>query len=64
MSDAPFVQIYPLPATIDPQIVAGMARAHDLRVVKIGAWVITVEGREGDHTAFADRLEQLRRLCR
>jgi hypothetical protein len=64
MSDAPFVQAYPLPATIEPQIVAGMAHAHELRVVKQTAASIVVEGREDDLATFADRLAQLRRLCR
>jgi hypothetical protein len=63
---APFVQTHPLPANIDPQIITGMAHAHELRVIKIRTWVITLEGR-GPPTqvpAFADRLEQLHRLCR
>ena len=64
MSDAPFVQAYPLPPTLEPQIVAGMARAYELRVVKQTPASITVEGREEELTAFADRLEQLARLCR
>jgi hypothetical protein len=64
MSDALPTQTYPLRPNIDPQIVAGMARTLGLRVVKIGAWTITLEGREDDLAAFADRLEQLRRLCR
>ncbi len=62
--DAPFVQTHPLPANIDPQIITGMAHAHELRVIKIRTWVITVEGHEDDLAAFADRLEQLSRLCR
>ena len=44
MSDAPFVQAYQLPATIDPQIVAGMARAYELRVIKQTPASIIVEG--------------------
>lgn len=60
--DAPFVQTHPLPANIDPQIITGMAHAHELRVVKIRTWVITLEGREADQSAFADRLEQLTQL--
>ena len=64
MSDAPFVLAYQLPATIDPQIVAGMARAYELRVVKQTPASIIVEGREEELAAFADRLEQLARLCR
>ena len=43
---APFVQAYPLPATLEPQIVAGIARAFELRVVKQTPASITVEGRE------------------
>jgi hypothetical protein len=44
-----------------------MARAHGLRVLELAdtaITAITVEGREDDLAAFADRLEQLRRLCR
>ena len=56
--DAPFVQTHPLPANIDPEIITGMAHAHELRVVKIRTWVITLEGREADQSALADRLVQ------
>jgi hypothetical protein len=62
--DAPFVQAYKLPPTLEPQIVAGMARAYELRVVKQTGAAIIVEGCEDDLVAFADRLEQLSRLCR
>ncbi len=64
MSDAPLVQTHPRPAPIEPQIVAAMARAYELRVVEQTAALIVVEGREEELTAFAARLEQLTRLCR
>ncbi len=35
-----------------------------MRVVELSETTITVKGREDDLTAFADRLAQLRRLCR
>jgi hypothetical protein len=41
-----------------------MARAYELRIVKQTGAAIIVEGREDDLAAFADRLEQLSRLCR
>ena len=62
--DDPLAQTHPLPANIDLQIITGMAHAHELRVVKIWAGAITVEGREADLAAFANRLALLRRLCR
>ena len=44
-----------------PYAVAG---GFELRVVKQTGAAIIVEGREDDLAAFADRLEQLSRLCR
>ena len=41
-----------------------MAAAHHLRVVELSETTITFKGREDDLAAFADRLAQLRRLCR
>ena len=41
-----------------------MARARELHAVELKPTAITVEGREEDLTALANRLEQLRRLCR
>jgi hypothetical protein len=41
-----------------------MARAYELRVIKQTPASIIVEGREEELAAFADRLEQLARLCR
>jgi hypothetical protein len=60
-------QSYPLPPAIGTQAFARMAAAHDLRVVELAdtaITAITVEGRADDLAAFADRLEQLTRLCR
>jgi hypothetical protein len=67
MSDAPLVQTYPLPPGIGTQAFARMAAAYDLHVLELAdtaITAITVEGREDDLAAFADRLAQLRRLCR
>jgi hypothetical protein len=44
-----------------------MATAYGLHVVELAytaITAITVEGHEDDLVAFADRLAQLRRLCR
>ena len=41
-----------------------VASGYELRVVKQTGAAIIVEGREDDLAAFADRLEQLSRLCR
>ena len=58
-------QTYKLPHDPDVQhIAARMAAACHLRVVEQTPTRITVEGREADQTVFADRLEQLLRLCR
>jgi hypothetical protein len=65
ISEAPLVQTYPLPPGIGTQAFARMAAAYDLHVLADTALTaITVEGREDDLAAFADRLAQLRRLCR
>ena len=41
-----------------------MAATHDLHVVDLSETTTTVEGREDALEAFADRLEQMLRLCR
>jgi hypothetical protein len=58
------VQTYPLPQVIGTAPFTRMATAYGLRVVKLGKRTIAVEGHEDDLAAFADRLAQLRRLCR
>jgi hypothetical protein len=67
LSDAPPTsrQTFPLPPGTAP--FARMAAAYNLTVVDLAdtaITVVTVEGREDDLAAFADRLEQLTRLCR
>jgi hypothetical protein len=57
-------QTYPLPQSIGTKPFTQMAAAHHLRVVELSETTITVEGREDDLAAFAERLEQLQRLCR
>ena len=61
LSDAPQIRITcELPATIGPQTVTEMAQACQLRVVGRTPTRLS----EDDLEAFADRLEQLLRLCR
>ena len=69
LSDAPQTsrQTYPLPAGVGSQAFASMAVGYGLRVVELAdtaITAITVEGRADALEAFADRLAQLRRLCR
>ena len=54
----------PAAGSLEPQIVAGMAWATSSVSSSRRRVAITVEGREDDLAAFADRLEQLARLCR
>jgi hypothetical protein len=57
-------QTYPLPQGIGTQAFAEMAVGYGLRVVELADTAITsitVEGREDNLAAFADRLAQLRR---
>ena len=58
------VQTYPLPPGIGTAPFTRMAAGYSLHVVELGERTITVEGCEDDLAAFADRLAQLRRLCR
>ena len=62
--DTPLTQTYPLPAGVGSHAFASMAVGYGLRVVELADTAITVEGHEDDLAAFADRLEQLSRLCR
>ena len=67
ISDTPLTQTYPLPAGVGSHAFASMAVGYGLRVVELAdtaITAITVEGREADLAACADRLAQLRRLCR
>jgi hypothetical protein len=57
-------QTYKLPPGIGTKPFTRMATNYDLRVVEFGERTITVEGHQDDLNAFADRLAQLRRLCR
>jgi hypothetical protein len=62
---AVLIKTYELPAGVGTQPFAKMAAAHGLRVVpELSETAITLEGSEDDQAAFADRLEQLRRLWR
>ena len=57
-------QTYPLPPGVGTHPFARMAVGYSLRVVEIEGRTITVAGHVDDLEAFADRLAQLRRLCR